>query len=163
MNPIAFPKAGVVESDRRATRDYRREHGLDVDAPTPFDGLTVHFRSTAATLMRERRVPARRRGRPARARRQRRALDRLYDVGDRSARAARTIAERARRAAGTRRAAGGTGSQSRRRRPLDARGTLAVGPDPKRVREPLPFAAFPVFVRVCGYGRTWDRQRTSRV
>ena len=63
------------------------EHGLDVDAPTPFDGLTVHFRSTAATLMRERGFPRDDAAAGYGHADSGELLDRLYDVGDRSARA----------------------------------------------------------------------------
>jgi integrase len=37
---------------RRARRDWRSEHGLEPDAPTPFDGLRPHdLRHTAATVL----------------------------------------------------------------------------------------------------------------
>jgi integrase len=41
-----------VPTRRRAQREWRREHGLDDDAATPFDGLRPHdLRHTAATVL----------------------------------------------------------------------------------------------------------------
>ena len=77
----------------RAAQVWRQERGLDEEASTPFCGLTPHdLRSTAATLMREvgfsREEAADRLGHVDSGE----LLDRIYDQGNRGARARRAIA-----------------------------------------------------------------------
>jgi integrase len=91
-----FHKLVWAKATARAADAYRLEHRLDDDAPTPFDDLTPHdLRATAATLMREagftREEAADRLGHVDSGE----LLDRVYDQGDRGARAQRAIAAKA--------------------------------------------------------------------
>lgn len=91
-----FHKLVWSKACRRAADAWRDEHDLAEDAPTPFDDLTPHdLRSTAATLMRAagftREEAADRLGHVDSGE----LLDRIYDQGDRGARAQRAIAARA--------------------------------------------------------------------
>jgi len=91
-----FHKLVWAKATRRAADAWRDERALDETAPTPFDDLTPHdLRSTAATLMRAagftREEAADRLGHVDSGE----LLDRVYDQGDRGARAQRAIAARA--------------------------------------------------------------------
>ena len=91
-----FHKLVWSKACERAAVIWRDDRGLDDDAPTPFCDLTPHdLRSTAATLMRAvgftREEAADRLGHVDSGE----LLDRIYDQGDRGARAQRAIAARA--------------------------------------------------------------------
>lgn len=91
-----FHKLVWAKACRRAGEAWREQHGLDETDPTPFDDLTPHdLRSTAATLMRAagftREEAADRLGHVDSGE----LLDRIYDQGDRGARARRAIAAKA--------------------------------------------------------------------
>jgi integrase len=90
-----FHKLVWAKATERAAAVWRDEHRLDDDAPTPFCDLTPHdLRATAATLMREvgfsREEAADRLGHVDSGE----LLERVYDQGDRGARAQRAIAAR---------------------------------------------------------------------
>jgi integrase len=91
-----FHKLVWTKACRRAADVWRDERDLDEDAPTPFCDLTPHdLRSTAATLMRAagftREEAADRLGHVDSGE----LLDRIYDQGNRGARAQRAIAAKA--------------------------------------------------------------------
>ena len=91
-----FHKLVWSKTTSRAAQIWRDERGLDETAETPFCDLKPHdLRSTAATLMREvgfsREEAADRLGHVDSGE----LLDRVYDQGDRGARAQKAIAQRA--------------------------------------------------------------------
>jgi integrase len=91
-----FHKLVWAKACDRAADVHRDEHGLAETDPTPFDDLTPHdLRSTAATLMRAagftREEAADRLGHVDSGE----LLDRVYDQGDRGARAQKAIAAKA--------------------------------------------------------------------